>query len=291
MLRMGGRLLDDETPYGWSYDWYTFANAAKKLDERCVAVLRSMSLVLAEAATVGILPRKWGGVFGQEMINSTAIAAATDDAKTSLVEPTVQHVPVAEEEESKPSRQGDMLQDVRKANADIFSCLTLDHKEGQPRKLRCTILSGFLGSGKTTLLTHILTNYSELKVAILVNDMGEINIDAAVLSKQGAFGGNEQWLVRTQIIRTDEVKSHSNCFIDVICIILLTSFDLFHSSKAFAARFARIFSGKLPILRLRVHLITSSLNQREFPNPCPLLKHSHLRVNPNPILCRIIFGS
>jgi len=38
-------------------------------------------------------------------------------------------------------------------------------------------------TGKTTLLSHILTNYNDLKVAILVNDMGDINIDAALIQK------------------------------------------------------------------------------------------------------------
>jgi len=63
------------------------------------------------------------------------------------------------------------------------------------QKLPVTVLSGFLGAGKTTVLSHILNNRQGKKVAVIVNDMSEINIDSSIVQNEVSLNRSEEKLV------------------------------------------------------------------------------------------------
>ena len=87
----------------------------------------------------------------------------------------------------------------------------------QNRTIPVLLLTGYLGSGKTTLLNRILTNRRGIRFAVIVNDLGEVNIDAELIQKGGVVGGqNKDDLVALQngciccTLRTDLIEQLSD---------------------------------------------------------------------------------
>lgn len=90
------------------------------------------------------------------------------------------------------------MQNKKNLNNVIGGKSTIPMYKANPYSTPVLLLTGYLGSGKTTLVNHILSNKKGIRFAVIVNDIGEINIDASLIQKGGIVNQRDESLVSLQ---------------------------------------------------------------------------------------------